>query len=312
MRLSVAIGFIAMSFIWGSTYLFIKVGVQFWPPFMLAALRNLVACVAIAMVMVAIRRKPPKRWVEWRNLFIFAFFNGSAFALIFWAERYIPSGQTAILVATVPFFSLILARFWTHEKIHSTQYLAVVIGFIGVVLTSGQRTGTGFTGSEEMRLIAQLAVIGAALCYALSYTYSKRYIRGDTYANTAIHLGASGLYLFGLSLILDPSVSIDSVTSWTGLGSLFYLALIGSALAYWLTFFLIENLHSVTFSYIMLINPIVAVILGVIFLDENITFTMSIGIIAVILGAWLVNRTNSRADQQLPRQDQHQKGDIHS
>lgn len=105
---SVAVSFIAMCFIWGSTYLFIKVGLLVWPPFLLASLRNLVACAAIILIMVAIRRTLPRSWIEWRNLILFAIFNGSAFALIFWGEQYLPSGQTAILVATVPFFFFVV------------------------------------------------------------------------------------------------------------------------------------------------------------------------------------------------------------
>ncbi|MBA4495077.1 DMT family transporter [Paenactinomyces guangxiensis] len=307
MRFSVAVSFIAMCFIWGSTYLFIKIGLQVWPPFLLAALRNLVACFAIGLLMLTIRRTLPRSWVEWRNLILFAIFNGSAFALIFWGERYLPSGQTAVLVATVPLFSLLLARWWTREKVTAVQYAAVVIGFIGVVLTSLQREGNGFSGNDEMRLLALLAMIAAAFCYALSYSFSKRYIRGDTYANTTIHLGVSGLYLLGLSLAMDPPVSIGSAMSWSGLGTLMYLALIGSALAYWLTFFLIERLHSVTYSFIMLVNPVVAVILGMIFLDESITLTTLLGIIAVIFGAWLVNRPNPSSDQSLSNQDQPQR-----
>lgn len=170
----------------------------------------------------------------------------------------------------------------------------MVIGFIGVILTSGQREGSGFAGDDDLRLLAQLAMVGAAFCYAFSYSFSKRYIRGDIYANTAIHLGVSGLYLLGLSLAMDSPVSVDNAVSWAGLGPLLYLALIGSALAYWLTFFLIERLHSVTYSFIMLINPIVAVILGIIFLDESVTLTTVLGIIAVVFGAWLINRPKPR------------------
>jgi drug/metabolite transporter (DMT)-like permease len=295
-RFSVGAGFSGLCFIWGSSYLFIKIGIELWPPFLLATLRNLVACFAMAILMVFFRKPLPRCWREWRSLILFAFINGSGFALIFWGEQYIPSGQTAVLVATFPFFTLLLAHWWTREGVHWRQYLAVVIGFAGVVLTFMQREGVGFSGQDQMRLVAQLAVIGAAFCYALSYAFSKRYISGDVYTNTAIHLGVSGLYMLVLSFVMDPPVLWAKALSWEGLSILLYLALIGSALAYGLAFFLIERLHSVTHSYIMLINPIVAVLLGFFFLGESITFITALGIIVVIFGAWLGNRPNAHIE----------------
>jgi drug/metabolite transporter (DMT)-like permease len=306
-RFSVGAGFIGLCFIWGSSYLFIKIGIELWPPFLLAALRNLVACFVVAMLMVFLRKTLPRRWREWRHLILFAFINGSGFALIFWGEQYISSGQAAVLVATFPFFTLLLARWWTREGVHLTQYLAVVIGFVGVVLTFMQREGVGFSGQDEMRLVAQWAVIGAAFCYALSYSFSKRYISGDVYTNTAIHLGVSGLYMLVLSFVMDPPLLLGKALSWEGLSILLYLALIGSALAYGLAFFLIERLHSVTHSYIMLINPMVAVLLGFLFLGESLTFTAALGIVVVIFGAWLGNRHNASTDSPSSKRKSLQK-----
>jgi drug/metabolite transporter (DMT)-like permease len=307
MRFSVGAGFSGLCFIWGSSYLFIKIGLELWPPFLLAALRNLVACFAVTILMVFFRKTLPRCWRQWRNLVLFAFINGSGFALIFWSEQYIPSGQTAVLIATFPFFTLLLAHWWTREGVHPMQCLAVVIGFIGVFLTFMQREGVGFSGQDETRFVAQLALVGAAFCYALSYSFSKRYISGDIYTNTAIHLGVSGLYMLVLSFVMDPPVSLSKALSWEGLSILFYLALIGSALAYGLSFFLIEHLHSVTHSYIMLINPIVAVILGFFFLGESITWTTALGIAVVLFGAWLGNRPNFHTASSISQQEPLQK-----
>lgn len=84
MGAATAAAFAALSFIWGSTYLFIKIGVTYWPPFMLAGLRNLTACLALLAVMAALRRRLPRTWEEWWPPLAFAALNGAAFALIFW------------------------------------------------------------------------------------------------------------------------------------------------------------------------------------------------------------------------------------
>ncbi|WP_324718023.1 EamA family transporter [Carboxydochorda subterranea] len=289
MSVGTAVAFAALSFIWGSTYLFIKVGVEHWPPFMLAGLRNLTACLALLAVMAALRRRLPRAWREWWPPLVFAALNGAAFALIFWGERFIPSGQAAVLVATMPLFTLPLARLWSREPVRLAQMAAVVVGFAGVLMASGVREGTGFAGSAQMRMLAQAGMLAAAFCYAASYVFSKRFFRADTYTNTAIHLGASGLYLLALSLAAREVPDARALT-WPALGSLGYLALVGSALAYWLMFYLIDRLGSVQASYVTLINPVVAVALGVLLLGEPLTWGMAAGTVAVVAGAWLVHR----------------------
>lgn len=295
----VKVAFVALSLLWGSTYLFIKIGLDSWPPVLLASFRNLLACVAVALVLVAgalvwkQSRPLPAERKAWVPPAVFAFLQGTAFALIFWAEKYISSGQTALLIATNPIFTLPLTRFWLKERLRSQHYLAVLLGVIGVALAANVREGAGFEGDYSDKLTAQVAVLGAALCYAVSLIYSRKYMRGDKYVNTAIHLGTSGLYLLLLSLLLDPSdAAVD--WSWEGVGALLYLAIPGSAIAYWLLFYLIENLGPVEVSYVTLVNPIVAVILGIIFLSEPLTFGIVLGTVAVVAGIYLVNRPAER------------------
>lgn len=116
---------------------------------------------------------------------------------------------------------------------------------------------------------------------------------GDIYWNTAIHLGASGFYLLCLSLFWEHPVHLPSV-EMAGWWALMYLAIPGSALAYWLMFYLIKQLDSVTVSYVTLINPIVAVILGVLVLNEPLTGSIILGTLLVTAGAWLVSRPKAR------------------
>ena len=120
--------FVALCFLWGSTYLFIKIGIDYWPPVLLAGARNLLAFAAVVLVLVGaavLWRRPrelpgPRGWVP---LAVFALLQGTAFALIFWAERYITSGQTAVLIATNPLFTLPLTHFWLKERVSGRQYL---------------------------------------------------------------------------------------------------------------------------------------------------------------------------------------------
>lgn len=292
MRPPVLAAFATLSFVWGSTYLFIKIGLQYWPPFLLAAGRNLLAALALLGVMGALGRRLPRTWRELWPPLAFGLINGTAFALIFWGQRYIPTSQTAVLVATVPFFTLLLARWWLGEPFTLQKLVAVGLGLAGVVLATGTREGAGFSGSGTQRLLGQMAMLGAAGCYAVSYVFSKKYFRGDTYSNTAGHLAASGLYLLTLSLLLDAPAG-SGLTAPAALGALLYLALPGSALAYWCMFYLMENLTPLQATYPTLINPLVAVFLGVLFLGETVTAGALAGTLLVLAGAWLVNRARA-------------------
>lgn len=197
------------------------------------------------------------------------------------------------MIATMPLFTLPLARIWSREPVGAAQLAAVLVGFAGVLMASGLREGAGFAGTAQMRMLAQGGMLAAAFFYAASYVFSKRFFRADTYSNTAIHLGASGLYLLVLSVAAREVPGRD-VFAWPALASLGYLALVGSALAYWLMFYLIQQLGSVQASYVTLINPMVAVALGVVFLGEPLTWGMVMGTVAVVAGAWLVQRRPAR------------------
>lgn len=292
MRPAVAAAFAYLSFMWGSTYLFIKIGLDYWPPFLMASARNLVACLALVAVIKLMKRPYPANWRAWWPPLAFGVINGSAFAFIFWGEQYIPSGQTAVLIATMPLFTMFLARWWTGERITWLKAAAVALGLAGVFLATGQREGAGFVGSDTQRLYGQLAMLAAAVCYAVSYVFGKKYFKADTYANTAVHLGSSGVYLLALALALDPPPTAAVFTP-AGLGSLLYLALPGSALAYWCMFYLMEHLGSVQSTYVTLLNPLVALLLGVAFMGEALTLPMIAGSGLVLAGVWLVSRPNA-------------------
>lgn len=289
LRPAVAAAFAYLSFMWGSTYLFIKVGLDYWPPFSLASARNLLAGLAMALVIAVLKKPWPENWRAWWPPLAFGVINGTSFAFIFWGEQYIPSGQSALLIATMPLFTLFLAWWWNGEGITGIKAVAVAVGLAGVFLATGHREGAGFVGSDGQRVAGQMAMLAAAVCYAASYVFGKKYFKADIFANTAIHLGSSGVYLLVLAILFDPAPSASAL-AWEGIGSLLYLALPGSALAYWCMFYLMQNMNSVQTTYVTLLNPIVALLLGVTFMGESLTLVMVAGAALVLLGVWLINR----------------------
>lgn len=281
--------FAYLSLMWGSTYLFIKIGTAYWPPLLMAVARNSLACVCVVAVLFLLRRAWPANWRGWWPPIGFGVINGSAFALIFWGQPYIPSGQTAVFIATMPLFTLFIAWLWFHEPVTWFKTLAIGIGLGGVLLAVGHRDGVGFAGTDLQRLLGQMAMLGAALCYATSYLFGRRFFQADIYANTAIHLGSSSLYLLVLSLLFDPPVTA-AIFSAPAIWSVLYLAVPGTAVAYWCMFYLIQNASSLQTSYFSVINPVVSLLLGWVFLQERLTTAALVGSALVLVGVWLVIR----------------------
>lgn len=289
MRPAVAAAFAYLGLMWGSTYLFIKVGLDYWPPFLMASARNGLATLFLVGVVFALRRSWPVTWRGWWPPIAFGLINGSAFAFIFWGQRFIPSGQTAVVIATMPLCTLFLAHWWLGERLRWIKVLAVVIGFSGVMLAVGNREGVGFVGSDTQRLLGQAAMLCAASCYGTSYVFGKKFFGDDAYVNTALHLGTASLYLLLLSLAFDPPVTA-AIWEWHSIGAVLYLAIPGSALAYMCMFYLMKNAGSVQTSFFTVVNPVVAIILGVLVLGEHLTLPAVAGTLAVLFSVWLVNR----------------------
>jgi drug/metabolite transporter (DMT)-like permease len=203
-RPSVALAFAYLSFMWGSSYLFIKIGLAYAPPFFLAAARNSLAAVAMVAAVLVLRRAWPRGRSAWLPPVLFGLMQAMAFALLFWGQQFVPSGRSAVLVATVPLFTLFLSRVMLKERIVAGKLVAVLVGFAGVLLALGDRTGAGFAGTAAQQLLGQAAILGTSLCYAVSYVYAKKAYRADRYVNVAIHLFAAGLALAGISALFDP------------------------------------------------------------------------------------------------------------
>lgn len=281
--------FIYLSLMWGSTYLFIKVGLDYWPPILMAAVRNGVAAVFLVLVILLLRRSWPTTWRQWWPPMGFGVINGTAFALIFWGEQFIPSGQTAVLIATMPLFTLFFSRWLLGERITWLKAAAVLVGIAGVLLASGVREGAGFGGTDLQRLIGQIAMLGAAACYGAAYVFGRRFFQADTYFNTTVNLGTASIYLLALSLLFDPPAT-GAVFAWASIGSVLYLAIPGSALAYLAMFYMMQHAGSLQSSFFTVINPIVALFLGVILLGEHLTLPAMAGTALVLASVWLVNR----------------------
>jgi len=279
--------------IWGSTWLFIKLGLADLPPLTFAGIRFVIA-LAILFIWIRIRHLPlPKARANWILLAATGILSfGLNYGLVFWAEQYISSGLAALLQATLPAFGLVFAHFHLPgERLSWTRISGVVLGVCGVaVVFSNQLAVEG-----RQALAGCVAMILSSMFAAYSNVLVKAYGKKLDPA-----ILAAGQMFFGLLLLLAVGIPLEGNPlnyRWTPMAliSLFYLALVGTVIAFLLYYWLVLKIDVTKSMLIALVTPVVAVILGMIVLDEEIGWRTLTGGAMIMLGiAFIVVRRRKR------------------
>src|SRR5215212_5841684 len=170
-------GFWLLALIWGSSFLFIRIGVEQLPAFQLVFIRTGIAAVGLIMVVYLRGKRLPTDWRSIGDLIVLGVVNTVLpFALITWGEMHIESGLASVLQGTAALFTLVIAHFtFADERISLRKLAGLLIGFLGVVVLASRSSAENIVQSDAtMHLLGQLAVIVASLCYALGGTYSRK------------------------------------------------------------------------------------------------------------------------------------------
>jgi len=272
--------------IWGSTWLFIKLGLEDLPPLTFAGIRFLIAA-AILFSLIAARRlslpRAKREWILLASTGVLAF--SLNYGLLFWGEQYISSGLAALLQATIPAFGLVIAHFYLPgEQLTTTKIVGVVMGVLGVaVIFSNQLSMAG-----PRALAGSAGLVLSSICVAYSNVLVKA--RGQN-LNPAI-LAACQMF-FGLIPLLLIGVPLEGNPvhfHWTGMAvfALFYLAIVGSVIAFLLYYWLVHHMDVTKTMLISLVTPVIAVALGIVVLREELSWRMFIGGAMIISGIGLV------------------------
>ncbi|WP_020592699.1 DMT family transporter [Kiloniella laminariae] len=278
---------ILLAAIWGSAFLAIKITVHEVPPATIAASRLLIATVIIYGYMRSRGLSLPRSKKFWIQIFFVSFFTMAApFTLISWAEQYIESGLTAILMATGPLLALVLSHFFsTDDRFTLFKLLGVIIGFSGVLLILGFDSFSEFGDDVP----AQLATMVAAMCYAGSGLLVKRVREKSNTITTASILLVATLQILPFSLLLDAPWQSLPASSLSTLAALVYLGAIPTALAFILRFYLIREVSYTFVSYVGYLVPVFGVIWGTVFLGERLPAETLLAL-AMILSGIAVSR----------------------
>jgi drug/metabolite transporter (DMT)-like permease len=272
--------------IWGSTWLFIKLGLADLPPLTFAGIRFVIACVILLFIIRLRHIQIPRMRHDWILLAIAGILSfGFNYGLVFWGEQYITSGLAALLQATLPAFGLVFAHLHLPgERLSWTKIGGVVLGVFGVgVVFSNQLAVSG-----KLAFAGCVALILSAMFAAYSNVLVKRY---GKHLDPAIL--AAGQMLFGLLLLLGVGVPLEGNPlrfHWTPIAllSLLYLAVVGSVIAFLLYYWLVLNMDVTKSMLIALVTPVVAVLLGMIVLDEQIGWRTLAGGAMIMAGIALI------------------------
>jgi drug/metabolite transporter (DMT)-like permease len=286
MRKPVAV-WLLLSLIWGSTWLFIKLGLQDLPPFTFAGVRFVVAA-GVLLCVIAIRRVPlpraPRDWLLIALTGLMAFTVN--YGLLFWGEQRTSSGLAAILQTIIPAFGLVIAHYYLpDERITLWKVCGIALGIGGVALIfSDQARVEG----GRSALMGSAAIVVGAFCVAYSNVLVKARARHIEPAALA-----AGQMICGLVPLLVAGVALEGnpfAIRWTPLAvmSLLYLALVGSAAAFMLYYWLVRNMDVTKTMLISLVTPPVAVFLGWLVLGEGLSWRTAAGALCIMSGIALI------------------------
>lgn len=289
-RLLIILAFIAVYFIWGSTYLAVRFGLAGFPPFILVSLRYVVAGL-LMLAYCKIKREPlPALKLLNRQAVSGILMLVGGTGMVAWAEQYVTSGQVAVLIAAQPLWFLVLDKAnW--RQYFSEKYIisGLLIGFLGIFLF--MKLGHEEVKESSMNIIAMVGVqIGAMLWVVGSLITKKSKGSSSVIMNSSIQLIAASIFSALVALVTGEytgfSFSNIPVNAWLGL---IFLITFGSLVAYLAYIWLLNHVAPALISTYTYVNPVVAVFLGWALADEKFYSGQFIGLAVILIGILLVN-----------------------
>jgi drug/metabolite transporter (DMT)-like permease len=272
--------------IWGSTWLFIKIGLADLPPLTFAGIRFVLAALILILLVTARRVHWPRTRNEWTLIAVVGVLQFALnYGLVFWGEQYISSGLAAVLQSTFPAFGLVIAHFYLpQERLTPLRVAGVLLGVLGVaVIFSDQLSIAG-----KMALLGSVALVLSALFGSYGNVLVKAYG-----AKIDPQVLAAGQMVCGLVPLLAIGIATEGNPlkfHWTtrAVVSLSYLVVVGSVVAFALYYWLVRNMDVTNTMLIALVTPVVAVVLGMVVLHEKLNWRLLAGGACIISGLALV------------------------
>ena len=285
-RTRVWIGFVIVSWVWGSTWLAIKIGLHSVPPMIGAGIRFLIAS-SILFIIVKMRKIKIPLSPDLRRLYIYLIFFSYAipFGVVYWCQQFIPTGLSSILFGAYPLWVALLSHFLlSNERLDSFKISGIILGFIGVFIIFSR----DIHWTDSSGFIGMVGILSTTLMQAFALVMIKKYGQPvSPFALNLVGMSVAGVLLFAGGILFE---SISTVI-WdaAAIGSILYLAIVGSVIAFVTYHWLLKRVEAVYLSLVSFINPIIAVILGAIVLNETLAASVFAGAALVLFGILIAN-----------------------
>jgi len=272
-----------------------RYGVEVLPPFVLASARYLIAGPIMLALSAMFKLKMWPSAQEWGRLAIIGVLMlGCGNTAVMWAEQYIPSGLAALLVASIPLYAALIEMALPQgEGLPLQGWIGVGIGFVGIVFLLWPKLRHGLHGDSREIAAAAVTLVGT-LCWTAASVISRRStirISGAASAGWQMMFGG----LFNLGMLAVSGDYHGGQWGWKAWGSIFYLVVFGSLITYTAYLYLLDNVAVSKVATYAYVNPVIAVILGVIFLQEHFVAVEYVGMGCILLAVFLVTSSKMKS-----------------
>jgi drug/metabolite transporter (DMT)-like permease len=282
--------FVLLALIWGLSFLFIKVGAQALTPLQLSLGRMLAGGLPLLAVLLLRGGGLPRSPRLWGHLLVTALLlNTVPFTLFGYAAQLIPSALMGIVNASTPLFAVVFSMLLlTDERPDLNRVLGLGIGFLGVLTVLGVWNSLGeVTVDDRDALLGMLFVVGATACYGIGTPYLRRFVAGSPHG--ALELSTLQLLLGAAPLaLLAPALDgVPTGVTWQVVVSVVLLGSLGTGAAYILQYAIVRAAGATVATTVTYVVPLVAVVAGIVFLGETLSWNQPLGAVVIVVGAAL-------------------------
>ena len=291
-RLKVILAYTAICTIWGSTWLVIKIGLETLTPLLSSSLRFILAGIILfGIIRVKKIAVPLNKGTYWFFLIVSLTSFSIPFGLVYWGEQHVSSGLTSILFAVFPLSVGVMSTiFLPNEKLTAAKISGIVLGFTGIVIIF---YNDAQLGTETISFIGMGAIVLSAVMQSFAAVTIKKYGRDiSPFAVSFVPMSIAGIILMIGSVVLEDFSAVQFTAQ--AIFSIVFLALFGSVATFVSYFWLLKKVEVVFLSLTSFVTPIIAVVLGVLILDENISSQLFIGSAFVLVGILSAHATEVR------------------
>jgi len=287
------LAFFSIYTIWGSTYMLNKVAVSELPPFMLAGIRFCTAGVLMLFLARSLKKDIRISLQQMKNSMIAGFlFLAIGNGVVVWALSYVDSGFAALIIASQPLIVLLLLRIIEKKPIKKLSWVGVGIGFIGMLLLVTQEQ----IRQDESSLLGILMIIGCVITWGYASIFvGKADLPGNYLVNSGYQMVFGGISLVLMSLVKNEDWIVPTLWSTPVLWSMLGLIVFGSLVAFTSFNYLLKTVSPEKVATSTYINPIVAMVLGAVVLNETLSSQSIMAALILLTGVYFINMKRSPA-----------------